>query len=64
MKINQIISNIDENSGGTAIYLKLLVNSLCEKNINLSVTTLKSKNPLSLSNEIEVNFYEKIPQIF
>lgn len=59
IKVNQVISNIDKNSGGTAIYLQGLSNALLNKNIKLTITTLKSNTPLKLDWRIDLNFYSK-----
>ena len=42
MKVNQVISSIDKNSGGTATYVQGLSKAL-SKNINLKIYTGKSK---------------------
>ncbi|NIJ44313.1 glycosyltransferase involved in cell wall biosynthesis [Wenyingzhuangia heitensis] len=59
IKVNQVISNIDKNSGGTATYLQGLSNALSNKGISLTITTLQSNSPLKLDDKIDVKFYHK-----
>jgi len=48
MKVIQYVSSIDQNSGGTAVYIKLLANQM-KSAIDLTVLTGKSLNPIVLS---------------
>ena len=54
MKVNQIISSIDKNSGGTATYVQILSKALLKQKINLTVSTLKTKYPLNFSENVEL----------
>ena len=56
MKVNQIISNIDQNSGGTATYIQGLSKFLIKKNIDLTISTLKTKSPLYFESSIKLNY--------
>ena len=59
MKVNQVISNIDKNSGGTATYLEGLSKALLKKNINLTIATLSTKFPLSFEEDVKIDYYDK-----
>ncbi len=49
MKVIQYVSSIDQKSGGTAVYIKLLANEMKEA-VDLTVLTGKSLNPIVLTN--------------
>lgn len=48
MKVIQYVSSIDHNSGGTAVYIKLLANQM-KHALDLTVLTGKSLNPILLT---------------
>ena len=58
MKVNQVISSIDKNSGGTATYVQGLSKAL-SKNINLTISTLKTKYPPEFVKNVKLNYCEK-----
>lgn len=59
MKINQVVENIDQNSGGTATYIQELSNPLLKQNIDLTISTLLTKNPLDFSKKVDLKYFEK-----
>lgn len=59
MYINQVVSNIDRNSGGTAVYIQGISKELSRYNVNIAITTLKSNTPLKLDASITLNYYDK-----
>lgn len=58
MKVNQVISNIDKNSGGTSTYVQGLSKFLSKRNLNLTISTRTTKYPLNFENEIKLNFFD------
>lgn len=56
MKILYVIPSIDINTGGTATFLQLLSNTI-SKSEDVSIATIQSKNPVSLSEQIKLNYF-------
>lgn len=59
MRVNQVISNIDRNSGGTATYIQGLSKALLKRKINLTVSTLSSKYPLNFDKEVQIKYCDE-----
>ena len=55
MKVCQVISSIDKNSGGTSTYLQLLSHQLVNY-IQLEIVTIKSDHPLGLDRKAKIYF--------
>lgn len=59
MIVNQVVSDIDRSSGGTAVYIQGMSKELSKHNIDIGITTLKTNTPLKLNASITLNYYNR-----
>lgn len=57
MKIIYCLTSLDKNDGGTSVFIKLFANEIIKTNF-ISLSTLKTNEPLVLDKGIEINWAE------